>query len=104
MEKLKQIEEILHQSNIAEILQQKTKSSLGQEEITSLNTQTSLHDWVLIPEFKRRYPNFSTPIKWLLLHRHSNGLSEHCRLVGRRLYLSIPGFLHWIENQAQVKR
>ncbi len=34
-------------------------------------------------------------MRWLLLHRESNGLFRHVRKIGKLLYKNIPGFLQW---------
>ncbi len=74
------------QSNVAEISQQ----SESQE-------QQSLNDWQKLPDFLKQHPQFTDQqMRWLLLHREINGLSEHIRKIGKPLYIHVPGFLQWI--------
>jgi len=88
-------------SKIAEVNQQKIKLSTDQN-IDFQSTQASLHHWVKITDFLLEYPSYSpSQIKWLLLHRKTNGLSAHVRRIGKPLYLNVPGFLDWIENRAE---
>ena len=75
------------QSNVTEIPQQ-----FEPQEI-----HNSLNDWQKLPDFLKQHPQFTDQqMRWLLLHRKTNGLSEHIRKIGKPLYIHVPGFLQWI--------
>ena len=80
------------QSNVAEIPQQSAP----------LETHNSLNDWQKLPDFLKQYHQFTDQqMRWLLLHREVNGLSEHVRKIGKPLYIHVPGFLQWIFDRKE---
>jgi len=57
----------------------------------------SLDDWQKLPEFLNNYSQFTEQqMRWLLLHRQTNGLDVHVRKIGKPIYIHVPGFLKWI--------
>ena len=57
----------------------------------------NINDWQKLPTFLKNHPQFSEQqMRWLLLHREINGLSQYTRKIGKPLYIYVPGFLEWI--------
>ncbi len=48
-----------------------------------------------------RYPLSLGQIRHLLLHRHTNGLEQATRRVGKRLLIRMDLFDAWLENHAK---
>lgn len=72
------------------------------QQINLPHESASLNDWVKIDVLVEQYPQFSiTQMRWLLLHRESNGLSQHVRKIGKPLYIDIQGFLQWIKDECK---
>ncbi len=64
---------------------------------------TNLNDWQKLSSFIRTFPQFSeSQLRWLLLHRKTNGLNKHVRKIGKPLYINVSGFISWIENHTEV--
>lgn len=65
-------------------------------------TSPSLRDWVKVEVLIEQYPQFTLPqMRWLLLHRKSNGLFQYVRKIGKPLYINVPGFLQWISDDCE---
>lgn len=65
-------------------------------------TPPSLRDWVKVEALIEQYSQFTLPqLRWLLLHRKSNGLSQYVRKIGKPLYINVPGFLQWISDDCE---
>jgi hypothetical protein len=47
-----------------------------------------------------KYPFSMGQVRYLLLHRHRNGLQDAVRKIGKRLVLRMDLFDEWIEKQA----
>jgi len=74
-------------------MKQKTNAT----EISQQQDNHFLHDWIKLSDFLVQYPQFTNQqMRWLLLHRETNGLSEHTRKIGKPIYIHVPGFLQWI--------
>lgn len=59
----------------------------------------TIDDWMKLKDFTEKHPQFEIQqLRWLLLRRKTNGLSEHVRKIGKSLYLSESGFLSWINE------
>ena len=65
-----------------------------------LNIKDTTFDWLTINGFI----NFTNQqitknqIRWLLRSRLNNGLNEHVKTIGRKLYINKQGFISWMEN------
>ncbi len=47
------------------------------------------------------YPQFpEARLRWWMRQRHSNGLADHVRKLGKQLYLHVPGFVQWVDGHA----
>ena len=69
---------------------------------SATDNQDSLNNWQKLPDFLNNYPQFSEhQMRWLLMRRQENGLSECTRKIGKPLYINVPGFLKWIEGYSE---
>ncbi len=65
-----------------------------------MTTQPNLSDFQTPEQIADDHPQFSAKtISWWLRNRHNNGLVDHVRKVGKKLYLHRPGFATWINQQ-----
>lgn len=63
-------------------------------------TETQLKDYLLIPSFAERYPEFpESRLRWLIVKKKENGLEKVIRRIGRRIYIHVPSFLQWVEGK-----
>jgi len=64
-----------------------------------LKTQSNLDEWMKLPDFLKSFPQFThNQMRWLLLHRTTNGLDSCTRKLGKPIYLNVPKFLKWVEG------
>lgn len=69
---------------------------------SSPTPKTNIDDWQKLPQFVDEHPQYTMQqMRWLMLHRHENGLDEHTRKIGKPIYIHVPGFLSWIENYSK---
>jgi len=62
-----------------------------------LENTPSINDWQKLPDFLKLNPQFTNQqMRWLLLHRETNGLNKYTRKIGKPIYISVSGFLKWI--------
>ena len=59
-----------------------------------------LDSWQKLPDFLNNHPQFSLQqMRWLLLHRKTNGLSKCIRKIGKPIYINASEFCQWIEEE-----
>jgi hypothetical protein len=57
-----------------------------------------------VKQFSQRYPAFSeSSLRYHIFHEKTNGLNRAIRRVGRKVIISEPDFIEWIEKQGEVK-
>jgi hypothetical protein len=59
-------------------------------------------DWLTINGFIKFTNQQITEnqIRWLLRSRLSNGLNDHVKTIGRKLYINKQGFISWMEHDS----
>ena len=67
------------------------------------NAISAIEDWVATEKFCERFPNIpEKTLRWQLTSRHRNGLAQHVQVIGKKRFISIRGYAHWLEeNQGQ---
>ncbi len=68
-----------------------------------MHDETRLEDWATPEALVDQHPDkFTLPqLRWALRFRDENGLAEHITRMGRRLYIHIPGFTRWFQEQGR---
>ena len=59
-------------------------------------------DWLTIPslvEFTDKQVT-ENQLRWWLRSKKSNGLGEHTRTIGRKIYINKIGFMEWFDREA----
>ena len=59
-------------------------------------------DWLTIPaivEFTNNQVS-ENQLRWWLRSKKSNGLGEHTRTIGRKIYINKIGFMEWFDQGA----
>jgi len=59
-------------------------------------------DWLTIPslvEFTDKQVT-ENQLRWWLRSKKSNGLGEHTRTIGRKIYINKIGFMEWFDQGA----
>jgi hypothetical protein len=64
-----------------------------------------LSGYVHYSDIPRHYPQLITPnrIQWMIRNRHKNGLDEHVLLVGNAIFVHLPSFATWLDDQRGLK-
>ena len=63
----------------------------------------SLDEYQPLRTFLDQHPQFrENQLRWLLRFRDENGLAAHVMKIGRELYLHVPGFLRWLDEQRKA--
>ena len=75
-------------------------SNTNDAETSQITTQT--FDWLTIPATVEFTNNQVTEnqIRWWLRSKKSNGLAEHTRTIGRKIYINKIGFMEWFDQGA----
>ncbi len=56
-------------------------------------------DYATVAQLAQRFPVFTAAsIRWLLFNSKSNGLEHAIIRVGRRVLISVPRFVDWLES------
>jgi hypothetical protein len=66
----------------------------------SLSQESRFPQLRTVDQLCQEHPAF-TPggIRWLLFHRHSNGLESAVVRVGRRVFIDVERFFAWVDAQ-----
>ena len=61
----------------------------------------SLSDYSTVEQLAERHADLFSEgqLRWALRYRDENGLAEHISQFGRRLYVHVPGFTRWFQQQ-----
>ncbi len=80
-----------------------TALHLSEQLEDSMHDATRLEDWATPETLVDQHPDkFTLPqLRWALRFRSENGLAEHVTRMGRRLYIHIPGFTRWFQEQGK---
>ena len=66
----------------------------------TLEQRTILDDYLDIPTFLRRYPQFKEgQLRWLVVKKKENGLDKTLKRLGRKLYFHVPSVIELLESQ-----
>jgi len=79
----------------------KHNTNKHREEQMDTNTENSHSwDWLTINGFIKftNHQITENQLRWLLRSRFSNGLNEHVKTIGRKIYINKQGFIRWLEN------
>ena len=61
--------------------------------------ESSIDDWQKLKPFVNQHSQFEMPqMRWLLLHRKTNGLTHHVKKIGKAIYINTRTFPSWIES------
>lgn len=74
-----------------------------------MKTREQMSPWRAVPALAEilnagsKHQTWTVPaIRNLLARRHENGLASCCRKIGQKLLVSEPGFVRWLETQADA--
>ena len=58
----------------------------------------SIDELRTIEQLCNEYPDLISEhaLRWVLRHRHENGLAEHVTHFGKSLVVYVPGFVRWL--------
>ena len=66
----------------------------------TLHSKTTLDDYLDIPTFLKRYPQFKLgQLRWLVVKKKENGLDKSLKRLGRKLYFHVPSVIALLESQ-----
>ena len=71
------------------------------QEIQTPQKTGPIFDWLTIPatvEFTNDQVT-ENQIRWWLRSRKTNGLDEHVRSIGKKIYINKAGFCKWFEQE-----